>query len=96
MAKALSGDLKLEPEDRLFATLDTTAHRGKLPCGISLVYIDTVGFITDLPHELIKSFSTTLKDVKNAVSYFLFPFIPQPFKYTFFFFHSPCSKKEFL
>ena len=58
----------MEPEDKLFATLDTTAHRGKLPCGVKFVCIDTVGFITDLPHELIKSFSSTLMDVKDAVS----------------------------
>jgi len=66
LAKAISGDEKMEPEDRLFATLDTTAHRGKLPCGVKFVCIDTVGFITDLPHELIKSFSSTLMDVKDA------------------------------
>ena len=65
----MSRDGKLEPENRLFATVDTTAHRGKLPCGVNIVCIDTVGFITDLPHELIKSFSSTLKDVKDAVSY---------------------------
>lgn len=68
LARALSGDTKLEPEDKLFATLDTTAHRGKLPCGLGVVFIDTVGFISDLPHELIQSFSATLEDVKNAVS----------------------------
>eukprot|EP00795_Rhopilema_esculentum_P012597 gene12597-3301_t len=66
LARALSGDAKLEPEDRLFATLDTTAHRGKLPCGLGVIYIDTVGFISDLPHELIQSFSATLEDVKNS------------------------------
>ena len=69
LARTMSGNLKLKPEDKLFATLDTTAHRGKLPCGITTVCIDTVGFITDLPHELIQSFSSTLKDVKDAVSY---------------------------
>ena len=67
LARALSGDCKLEPEDKLFATLDTTVHRGKLPCGMGVLFIDTVGFITDLPHDLIQSFSATLEDVKNAV-----------------------------
>lgn len=58
----------MNPEDKLFATLDTTAHRGKLPSGLNLLYIDTVGFISDLPHELVESFATTLEDVKTAVS----------------------------
>jgi len=58
----------MEPEDRLFATLDTTAHQGKLPNGMDSLFIDTVGFISDLPHELVESFATTLEDVKTAVS----------------------------
>ena len=58
----------MNPEDKLFATLDTTAHGGKLPSGMILLYIDTVGFISDLPHELVESFATTLEDVKTAVS----------------------------
>lgn len=66
LAKLLSHDAHMQPEDKLFATLDTTAHRGKLPCGLNLVYIDTVGFISDLPHELVESFSTTLDDVRTA------------------------------
>ena len=68
LAKILSQDQHITPEDKLFATLDTTAHRGKLPSGLNLVYIDTVGFISDLPNELVESFSTTLEDVKTAVS----------------------------
>jgi len=66
LAKALAHDTTIIPEDKLFATLDTTAHRGKLPSGLNLVYIDTVGFISDLPHDLVESFSTTLEDVKTA------------------------------
>ena len=58
----------MDGEDKLFATLDTTAHRGRLPTGLNLVYVDTVGFITDLPHELVESFAATLEDVKTAVS----------------------------
>ena len=64
----MSQDSGLEAEDKLFATLDTTAHGGKLPSGLNLIFIDTVGFISDLPHELVESFSTTLDDVKTAVS----------------------------
>ncbi|XP_065653984.1 putative GTP-binding protein 6 isoform X2 [Hydra vulgaris] len=66
LAKCLSHDISLTPEDKLFATLDSTAHKGKLPCGLSIIYMDTVGFISDLPHELVESFSTTLDDLKTA------------------------------
>ena len=69
----------MEPEDRLFATLDSTAHQGKLPSGMNALFIDTVGFISDLPHELVESFATTLEDVKTSVSFFLqkalYPFV---------------------
>lgn len=68
LTKALSQDNSLIARDQLFATLDTTAHQGKLPSGLNLVYIDTVGFISDLPHELVESFSTTLGDVITSVS----------------------------
>eukprot|EP00111_Clytia_hemisphaerica_P007713 TCONS_00022417-protein len=66
LAKLLSKDAKMQPEDRLFATLDTTAHQGKLPSGMNALFIDTVGFISDLPHELVESFATTLEDVKTS------------------------------
>ncbi|KAI6198388.1 putative GTP-binding protein 6 [Aphelenchoides fujianensis] len=53
-------------EDRLFATLDTTLHHALLPskCGIFLA--DTIGFIADLPLNLIASFEATLRHVVNA------------------------------
>ena len=68
LIKALSKDEKLHPKDMLFATLDTTMHAGKLPCGLKVLYVDTIGFISDLPHELVESFASTLEDVTNAVS----------------------------
>ena len=70
LAKLLSNDITMNPENKLFATLDTTAHEGKLPSGMNLLYIDTVGFISDLPHELVESFATTLEDMKSVVSSF--------------------------
>ena len=41
---------------RLFETLDTTTRRVTLPSGRLAVFTDTVGFISDLPHQLIKAF----------------------------------------
>lgn len=57
------------PEDRLFATVDVTCHAGYLPNHMMVLYMDTVGFITDLPHRLKDVFSSTLEDVKTAVRY---------------------------
>ena len=47
-------------EDLLFATLDNTLRKIKLPSGREVILSDTVGFISDLPHELIMSFRATL------------------------------------
>lgn len=68
LIKALTKDVSMHPEDMLFATLDTTMHAGKLPCGLRVLYVDTIGFISDLPHDLVESFSSTLDDVVHAVS----------------------------
>lgn len=61
----LSGANVLE-EDRLFATLDPTMRRIKLPVGIEVILIDTVGFIQDLPTHLVAAFRSTLEVVKEA------------------------------
>ena len=72
LTRTLSGDVKrLEPNDRLFATLDVTAHGGRLPCGLPVVYLDTIGFLSDLPTQLVAAFKSTLQDTLNAVSTFL-------------------------
>lgn len=68
LIKALTHDQSMQPEDMLFATLDSTVHAGKLPCGLKVLYVDTIGFVSDLPHELVESFQTTLEDVVTAVS----------------------------
>ena len=53
-------------EDKLFATLDPTSRRLKLPKGRILVLTDTVGFIRKLPHRLVDSFKATLEEALVA------------------------------
>lgn len=57
----------MQPRDQLFATLDVTAHAGSLPSRIPVLYMDTIGFLSQLPHSLIQSFSATLEDVAHSV-----------------------------
>ena len=52
--------------DQLFATLDTTTRRVFLPGGGGIVVSDTVGFIRDLPHELVAAFRATLEETIRA------------------------------
>ncbi|ESO99351.1 hypothetical protein LOTGIDRAFT_113712, partial [Lottia gigantea] len=66
LIKALTGDNKLEPKDMLFATLDVTVHAGVLPNYMKTLYVDTVGFISDIPTNLIQAFSATLEDALIA------------------------------
>lgn len=53
-------------DDRLFATLDTHARRIELPHGGEIILTDTVGLISDLPHQLVDAFRSTLSEIKNA------------------------------
>lgn len=53
-------------EDKLFATLDPTVRRLELPDGPEVVLADTVGFVRDLPHELIAAFRSTLQEAREA------------------------------
>lgn len=53
-------------DDRLFATLDPTLRRMRLPETEMLVMADTVGFIRQLPHDLVESFSSTLEETRDA------------------------------
>lgn len=53
-------------KDLLFATLDTTQRTIRLPQGRPAIIADTVGFISDLPHELVESFRATLEEVGEA------------------------------
>ena len=52
-------------DDRLFATLDPTVRRVELPGG-GIVLADTVGFVRDLPHELVAAFRSTLSEAREA------------------------------
>ncbi len=61
----LSGSSVLA-EDMLFATLDPTLRKVVLPSGKEIIVSDTVGFISDLPHELIMAFRSTLEEVLEA------------------------------
>ena len=53
-------------EDMLFATLDPTMRAVKLESGMDIILSDTVGFITDLPTELVAAFRATLEEVTAA------------------------------
>ncbi|MBQ2723549.1 MAG: GTPase HflX [Clostridia bacterium] len=53
-------------DDKLFATLDTTTRKINLPCGITALLTDTVGFIKDLPTMLIEAFKSTLEEATLA------------------------------
>ncbi len=53
-------------EDQLFATLDPTMRGFSLPSGRNIIISDTVGFISDLPTELVAAFRATLEEVAEA------------------------------
>ena len=57
---------QVEAKDMLFATLDPTLRAVKLPNGRPAILSDTVGFISDLPHELVEAFRATLEEVREA------------------------------
>ncbi len=58
-AEVLAGDM-------LFATLDPTMRRVSLPSGMEVILSDTVGFISELPHDLVAAFRATLEEVTGA------------------------------
>jgi GTPase len=62
---ALSG-ASLIARDQLFATLDPTIRRLPLVNGDGVLLIDTVGFVRDLPHELVAAFRATLTETREA------------------------------
>jgi len=65
LLNALS-DANVFVEDRLFATLDPTVRRVELPGGREVLFADTVGFIRNLPHQLIAAFRATLEEAVEA------------------------------
>ena len=52
--------------DQLFATLDPTVRRLPLGGGVEALLVDTVGFVRDLPHELVAAFRATLTETREA------------------------------
>ncbi|MDE3031158.1 MAG: GTPase HflX [Acidobacteriota bacterium] len=59
-------DAEVPTEDRLFVTLDPRTRQRQLPGGETILVTDTVGFISNLPHELVEAFMSTLKSVQLA------------------------------
>jgi GTP-binding protein HflX len=53
-------------EDRLFVTLDPRTRQYAMPGGETVLFTDTVGFISKLPHELVRAFKSTLDSVRFA------------------------------
>ena len=53
-------------ENKLFATLDPTTRRLRLPTNQNILLSDTVGFIRKLPHDLVEAFKATLEEVVQA------------------------------
>jgi GTP-binding protein HflX len=59
-------EAQVDARNMLFATLDPTLRAVKLPKGRPAILSDTVGFISDLPHELVEAFRATLEEVVEA------------------------------
>lgn len=59
-------DSQVSAEDRLFETLDTTSRRLRFPEDREIIVTDTVGFIRDLPKDLVGAFRTTLEELRDA------------------------------
>jgi GTP-binding protein HflX len=59
-------DADVATENRLFVTLDPRTRQRQLPGGETVLFTDTVGFISNLPHELVEAFMSTLKSVQLA------------------------------
>ncbi|MBL8023044.1 MAG: GTPase HflX [Elusimicrobia bacterium] len=61
-----SPGLDVLADDKLFATLDPTTRRVKLPGGRPALFVDTVGFIQRLPHHLVAAFHATLEEARDS------------------------------
>ena len=62
----LTGKKSVYADDKLFATLDPTTRKIKLPGGKFVLFTDTVGFIKKLPHQLIAAFKSTLEEITKS------------------------------
>ena len=65
LMNALCGESIFEA-DMLFATLDPTARKLTLPSGLQTILVDTVGFVSRLPHHLVEAFKSTLEEAAYA------------------------------
>ena len=65
LLNALCGEQIFEA-DMLFATLDPTARKLTLPSGLQIILVDTVGFVSRLPHHLVEAFKSTLEEAAFA------------------------------
>ena len=60
-------DSDIVAEDKLFATLDPTSRRLRFPEEIEVIITDTVGFINNLPDELLQAFKATLEELEELI-----------------------------
>lgn len=66
LTDAMKGEKAVSEKDMLFATLDTSHRSIKLDTNHEFILIDTVGFVSNLPHTLVKAFMATLEEVNYA------------------------------
>jgi len=66
LLNALVGSEAAKAEDKLFATLDPTTRRVRLPGNKTALFTDTVGFIQKLPTQLVAAFRATLEEIREA------------------------------
>ncbi len=66
LLNALTHQNAVYADDKLFATLDPTTRRVRMPAGGEMLFTDTVGFIQKLPHSLVSSFRATLEETTFA------------------------------
>ena len=64
--KSKQEEVVIGGQDKLFATLDSRASAVKLHSGLRVVFMDTIGFISNLPHGLVSAFRSTLDEVLEA------------------------------
>ncbi|AEX85504.1 GTP-binding protein HflX [Marinitoga piezophila KA3] len=66
LLKELSHENKIKISEKMFSTLSPKSRRVMLPSGLFVILSDTVGFIRNLPHELIEAFKSTLEEIKYS------------------------------
>jgi GTP-binding protein HflX len=66
LLKTLTEDKNLIVSEKYFSTLSPTNRKIQFPCGLNSFFSDTVGFIENLPIELVESFKSTLEEINNS------------------------------